>query len=280
MRISRRAPQLEIVPAVAAQSFAVLEQRSSHFRFLWHRHPEWELTLIIGGEGTRFVGDHVEAYCGGDLCLVGPDVPHSWSSSPSPGFTARAIVVQFHPRVVATLAALPEGARIAKLLARADGGMAWPVSRLAVELRSITSTHEGLPRLLLLLGVLDHLAMARGRPLASHIPSSVVDRRLHRVLGLVEDRLAGPISQRAVAQAAGMTAGAFSRFFHRVTGRTFVRYVAERRIARCCRDLMETDDRVLDIALGNGFGSIAAFNRCFRTVKGTTPRAFRRMGAR
>jgi AraC-like DNA-binding protein len=276
MRIGRRVPQLEIVSAGSAQSFAVHEQKTTHFRFLWHRHPEWELTLIVTGDGTRFVGDHVEPYRGGDLCLIGPDVPHSWSSQPAPGVVARATVVQFLPHVIEGVTKLPEGARIARLLERARGGMAWPAAALVRRLQSITRLPEGIELFVLLVESLDLLAKEEGRTLASHVPSSGVDRRLNRVLGLIEEELAERISQRAVARAAGMSPGAFSRFFHQATGRTFVRYVGERRIARSCRDLRETDDRVLDVALRHGFGSISAFNRCFAAIKGTTPRAFRK----
>jgi AraC-like DNA-binding protein len=276
MRISRRAPQLEVIPSGAAQSFAVLEHRTTHFPFFWHRHPEWELTLILSGDGTRFVGDHVEPYHGGDLCLVAPDVPHSWSSEPSPRVVARAVVVQFPAHVVEAVTTLPEGARIGRLLERARGGMAWPASAASARLSTMKRLPEGIMRFVVLVETLELLAQRQGRPLASHIAASSVDRRLHRVLGLVEEELADRISQRSVARTAGMSPGAFSRFFHNATGRTFVRYVAERRVARSCRDLLETDDRVLDIALRHGFGSISTFNRCFMSIKATTPRAFRK----
>ena len=50
------------------------------FRFAWHHHPEFELTLTRNSRGQRFVGDHVGNYDDGDLVLIGPNLPHTWAS--------------------------------------------------------------------------------------------------------------------------------------------------------------------------------------------------------
>lgn len=33
---------------------------------------------ITSGTGTRFVGDHVEGYFAGYVCMIGPQFPHEW----------------------------------------------------------------------------------------------------------------------------------------------------------------------------------------------------------
>ncbi|MBA3686115.1 MAG: cupin domain-containing protein, partial [Planctomycetes bacterium] len=56
----------------------------SHWPFAWHFHPELELTWIKRGQGLRYVGESVEAFAAGDLVLIGPGIPHTWTSQPQP----------------------------------------------------------------------------------------------------------------------------------------------------------------------------------------------------
>ncbi len=93
---SRRAVRLELVPREAIESFAARDFRLPHFEFRWHRHPELELTLILQGSGTRFVADSIEPFAAGDLCFLGPDIPHSWYSEQAPR-AVRSLVIQFLP---------------------------------------------------------------------------------------------------------------------------------------------------------------------------------------
>ena len=53
-----------------------------HFIVPWHYHPAIEIMYITSGTGTRFVGDHVEGYFEGDVCMIGPQLPHEWRNDP------------------------------------------------------------------------------------------------------------------------------------------------------------------------------------------------------
>src|SRR5262245_47700774 len=70
-------------------------KRPEAFLFDWHFHPELELTLILAGRGKRFVGSHIGPYAGGDLVLVGANVPHTWMSSTEGGDQHEAVVIHF-----------------------------------------------------------------------------------------------------------------------------------------------------------------------------------------
>ena len=67
----------------------------------WHFHPELELTHIVRGSGLRYVGDSIEPFADGDLCLIGGETPHCWLTEL--GFTghAHARVIQFLPESIA-----------------------------------------------------------------------------------------------------------------------------------------------------------------------------------
>ena len=49
--------------------------------FLWHYHPEFELTLTLNSRGQRYIGDDIANYDDGDLVLLGPNLPHTWCSA-------------------------------------------------------------------------------------------------------------------------------------------------------------------------------------------------------
>jgi transcriptional regulator GlxA family with amidase domain len=72
-----------------------------------------------------------------------------------------------------------------------------------------------------------------------------------------------------------MAAAAFSRWFKRATGRTFIAYLQELRVANACRLLIESERGITAIAHDSGFTNLSNFNRCFRRLRGTTPREYR-----
>ena len=52
--------------------------RIPQFDAPFHFHPEYELTLIVKGEGQRFVGKQVDDFSDGDLVFLGSHLPHCW----------------------------------------------------------------------------------------------------------------------------------------------------------------------------------------------------------
>ena len=73
-----------------------------------------------------------------------------------------------------------------------------------------------------------------------------------------------------------MTPAAFSRFFKRMTGRTFVAYLHRLRVARACRLLVETDAPITGVCFDAGFSNLSNFNRVFRRERGVNPGKFRK----
>jgi AraC-like DNA-binding protein len=280
-RIAR--PFLEDVPLPGPGSVAVREFNLLAFVHPWHRHPEVELTWIIEGEGLRHVGDSVEPFQAGDFCLVGADLPHAWLSHKGEGKAgrARSLVVQFDPaRFGDAFWALPECARIARLLVRAAQGLCFRRSlgeRLAKKLAGVETP---LARLTTVLEILDELARATGARALSlgawtRDYRAKADPKLRRVLAHLGENAGEAISQAQVARRVGMSPAAFSRFFRRAVGKTFQSYLTDLRLGMACRQLLETDRRVSEIAYAAGFGNLSNFNRAFRQSRGVAPREFR-----
>lgn len=99
---------------------------------------------------------------------------------------------------------------------------------------------------------------------------------IHRACQLIRERFRDDPSQEEIARAVGLSAGHFSRVFHRRTGLRFKEYVNEVRLRQTQKDLQETDEPVTRIAFDAGFRSISQFNRQFKGHTGLSPREFRK----
>jgi AraC-like DNA-binding protein len=284
VRLTVKARIEKILPPTAA-SFVYRIKREPGFSPFWHYHPEYQLTLVLRGRGKRFVGDNVAAFKPGDLVLTGPDLPHMWCSSQPPGRGGphEAVMVQFSESIFGgRFLELPEMASVRRLLDRSVQGIRFgDAVRRSVGPRVLRMGRKrGLPRLIELLEILRILSQAPAeRPLSSRSFSSSLrssDRqRIDAICRFTTERAAGPVSLSQAAAAAHMSVPAFTRFFRRCTGKTFVEYLTELRVGSACRLLVETDRTVTEVCFAAGFNNVSTFNRRFRELKGTTPRDFR-----
>ena len=100
-----------------------------HFIVPWHYHPEIEIMYILEGIGTRFVGDHIGRYQEGDVCMVGPKLPHEWRNddeffTQGAGLKASCLCLFFLKDIFeANLIRLPEMSNIRQLIERSRRGI-------------------------------------------------------------------------------------------------------------------------------------------------------------
>ena len=64
------------IPKTEAESFRVQVDKMPHFYDKLHHHPEIQVTAIISGKGTRYIGDKLGVFRPGDILVIGPNVPH------------------------------------------------------------------------------------------------------------------------------------------------------------------------------------------------------------
>lgn len=284
---SLRQPLLERIPLSGPASLAVREFHAPAFTYPWHQHPEIELTWILKGSGLRYVGDSVEPFHGGDFCLLGANLPHAWiSSDGAPRTKVRSVFVQFDPaRWGKESLQLPEFARISDLFERAARGL-WFDATVAARLRGKMFRQVSLLRQFTsLLEILEELASHPGaRPLAlapwAQGRRPVPDPRLRAVLAYLSKSSGDPVSQAHAARLARLSPAAFSRFFRRSVGKTFQAYLTDLRLSEACRQLLESDRTISEIAFAAGFGNLSNFNRSFRIARGMPPGKFRERALR
>lgn len=276
-------PLLERIPLSGPASLAVREFKVSAFHYPWHQHPEIELTWILKGSGLRYVGDSVEPFHAGDFCLLGPNLPHTWlSSEGARGTKARSLVVQFDPaRWGKELLQLPEFAKIAGLFDRAARGLWFDRATAGRMRRKMFGRLPPLRQFTALLEILEELAAdPNPRPLAlapwGRGRRTSSDSRLRAVFAYLSENSGGSVSQAEAARMVRLSPAAFSRFFRRSVGKTFQTYLTDLRLSEACRQLLESNRTISEIAFAAGFGNLSNFNRSFRIARGMPPGEFRR----
>lgn len=274
----------EKVPA-GTGSLVAFERSDPSFPFDWHYHPEFELTLILDSAGQRLVGDHFAEYGPGDLVLLGPNLPHTWRSTPSAADGLhRAIVIQFREDFLGDkFFNLPEMSTVSKLLKRCGCGLSFANSAAAAGVaRRLAAVPSMMPgrRLAALLDTLLDLA---DEPRAAQLSTGSVrslgrpadQQRLDTICRCLDENFENEIDYSRLAEMVHMEQASLCRFFKRATGRTMTGYVTELRVSAATHLLLETDLSVLDIGFRSGFGNYSNFSRQFKKLKGITPRELR-----
>ncbi|MBS1370923.1 MAG: helix-turn-helix transcriptional regulator [Lentisphaeria bacterium] len=278
----------ETVLHAPGESFSIEAQSGPVLDCVYHVHPEFELTLVESGFGTRFVGDLIEPFRAWDLILVGGMVPHHYltrrEDSTGPEWS-RTRVVKFDAGFRGgAFSALPEFEPLGRMLEEAaSAGLHFPeesARRIAPELRSLPGL-AGWKRFLALAALLCRLAEEPRRKLTQSLSPAAAspDERLNRVLRFIHRRLEQKRSvtlEEAAAQAC-LTPPAFSHYFRTATRKRFVEYVTQLKLSRAAQLLANTDRPVMEIALDSGFSNLSNFNRHFLRYRNSTPRDYRRL---
>ncbi|GAB3524378.1 AraC family transcriptional regulator [Emticicia fontis] len=273
----------EKVSADEGSSFLTRYVALPQFDAPLHYHPEFELTLIVQGQGKRFVGDHVANFEPGDLVLLGSNLPHFWRSdlnSKNNTELHEAVVVQFSTLFVDNiLINLPECSSIIGLLNTAKLGIRFS-KELAPFIWKIFET-EGVARLLALISALEALAKSENHELLasegfSIRPDETENERMRKILEFTLENFKEDISLETIAEIANLTVPSFCRYFKSRTRKTYVYFLNEIRLSNARKMLMDNQLDISQISLECGFQNLSHFHRIFKTQTGVTPLVYRR----
>lgn len=104
--------------------------------------------------------------------------------------------------------------------------------------------------------------------------------RIEKAVAAIEEQLLSELSTTSIAAQAGLSPWHFQRTFRAFVGESVGSYVRKRRLSRSVANLLDGDDRILDIALRYGFDSQEAYTRAFKSMFGIPPGRFRDRGQR
>lgn len=102
--------------------------------------------------------------------------------------------------------------------------------------------------------------------------------RMNRALDYIETNLSGEIDLTKIASQACCSSYQFQRMFSFVTDVTLAEYIRRRRLTLAAIDLLNSDTKVIDIAIKYSYDSPVSFARAFQSMHGVNPTTARQEG--
>ena len=262
--------------------------RDPHFDPNLHFHPEYQLFTVLEGTGTRFIGDHVQPFRGGDVVFTGPNLPHVWRSDHeyfehNPQLTTEGIVIYFHEDFMGdTFMKTSEAYKVRQLFAHARRGMFFvgqAAGQIVQCMQSILDTRD-FDRMLHMFQLLSILSSTQEYHLlaSTGYTNTLKDtdtRRMNDVHAYVLRNFRDNITLDEAAALANMTTTSFSRYFKTHANKTFSDFVSEIRIGHACKLLTGKKIPVSQVADDCGYCTMSNFNRQFKTRTGYSPLEYR-----
>jgi AraC-like DNA-binding protein len=276
-------PQLLKVPQNPLSSFTVRQDKVPYINNKWHYHIEAELIHFKKGNGTQFIGDHIQNFKDGDVVLIASNLPHYWRFDNiyfknDPEVKADVTVAHFREDFWGCeFLNLPENKNIKSVFEKAKRGICIlgdTSEKIAALLDQMLYT-EGSRRVMLLIEALTLIAESRITPLASiGFDNDFKEAENDRINAIYEFTLANfkrSISTEEIAAVANISPHSFSRYFKSRTRKTYSQFINEIKVGHICKLLIEDKISIKQICFESGFRNFASFHKYFKQVTGKTP---------
>ncbi|MBX2845434.1 MAG: AraC family transcriptional regulator [Saprospiraceae bacterium] len=277
-------PTLEKISKNFGSSFTVRQfsqTRTSDEKF-WHFHPEIELVYLPEGSGKRHIGNHLSYFTNGDLVLIGSNLPHSGFSDRLSGIKAETVIQVLPDFLGADFLNTPEMKSIQQLFDRARLGISFQGELKDLMGKEIIDLIDQDPfeRLINLLSILHQLAISTDYQLLNveHMVLEVDvqdNQRVNDIYRFVSEHFTRPIALEEIAKEVNLTVPSFSRYFKKLTGKTFTQFVNEYRIVHATKLLAEQPMSISEVSLESGFNNFSHFTKQFKAYTGKSPSQYR-----
>ena len=273
--------QLENITPDLNSSFRLLHNPRLNDLFFWHFHPEFELVYIEGASGTRHIGNHISKYEQSDLILIGSNIPHlNFDYGVKTDY--EKVVLHISPSFKQNIfTEIPEMAGIYKLFEKSQHGIVFRGETKSTIGQRLKAFHKK-PRFEQFLEVIhifrilaesDEIVLLHDQPYENNY-SKKEQERLGKVYQYIDDHYNSKISIDDMASLCSLSTAAFCRYFKKMTGRTFIRFLNEYRISQAKRYLL-IGNNVSEACYKSGFESLSYFNRIFKRTTGQNPKQFK-----
>lgn len=250
----------------------------------WHIHPEYELVYVRNGSATFNIGSYHSSYSNGLLAFIGSNIPHSNLGNDEHADNIEVVIQMTPDFLESKLAQFPEFQKLSKLLERSKQGILFGNSVKELISQQLEELKFNKPdiRLLKLLRILLDLAEATDYKLLNadtmnmELQSNDYER-IALINNYIRSNYKKQIQLSDMAALTGLTESSFSRFFKKITSKTFVNYLNEFRIQQACMLLSDKKKTIYEVMFESGFCEPAHFSRVFKKYSGHTPRDYKRI---
>lgn len=105
--------------------------------------------------------------------------------------------------------------------------------------------------------------------------SEEIQKILDRIDECIKNNEDDQLALEALAKQIGYSKFYTSKMFKNISGMKLKDYIRGRRLSFALKDLKDSDDSILSVAIKNGFSSNEAFSRAFSEIYGVTPSQYR-----
>lgn len=102
-----------------------------------------------------------------------------------------------------------------------------------------------------------------------------MDRRIRRVKSVLDEQYRDPPSIHDLAGMVGLSSSRLAHLFRDEVGMSIRSYVVERRLQMASLLIVQTDERISQIAYSVGFNDVSNFNHSFKRRFGASPGQYR-----
>lgn len=273
------------VPHGSKSSIKVDHDKLPHFYNTYHTHEELQLTLIIKGHGTAYVGDRILQFKEDDIFLLGQNLPHVFKDKlKDQDVGIESITIFFLPTFMGEgFLNLPETRHIANLFRESLRGIKLPEDLQGAVTNDMTEINNlnGINQLLKLTRTLENIAQSESLNFITspgyHKPKRAIDgQKINDVFDFMLANYSRDIKLEEIADIAHMSATAFCRYFKHHTRKTYSRFLNEIRVGQACKMLVDDQLSVSQICYQSGFNNISNFNRQFKKIVGSTPSQYQK----
>ena len=277
----------EITPLSEKDFFYIADRVKREFTYPIHSHSDYELNFTENAAGVkRIVGDNVEVIGDYDLVLVSSkELEHVLEQHECKSPKIREITIQFSPDIFEqNFTNKQQFDSIRKMLVKGQKGIAFPMSAIMKVyplLDSLSMEQDSFYAVMKFFTILYELSKCKEAKTLSSSPFARIDthsesRRVQKIQQYINENYKQDIRLPVLAQMAGMSAVAFSRFFKARTGTSLSDYIIDVRLGHASQMLIQTGTPVADICFECGFNNLSNFNRIFKKKKGCSPQEYRK----